>query len=107
MARKRNPPKIKLPAKWTPARVRVNSKGKVQVEINPSELGSGGRFAKCVESVEARGGAYDARAVCAEAGRKKYGVKKMAAMAAAGRRRNTRSRRNTTRPKVNRRRARR
>lgn len=83
-------PKIKLPSKFTPAQVRVNSKGQVQIKINPSKLkNAGGRFAKCVKSVEARGGAYDARAVCAAAGRKKYGKKKFAAMARAGRRKNT------------------
>lgn len=86
---------IKLPAKWTPAHVRVNEKGKVQVKINPARLGSGGRFPKCVESVEARGGAYDAKAVCAAAGRKKYGKKKFAAMAAAGRRRKQNARART------------
>ena len=80
-------PRIKLPATWTNAKVRVNKKGEVQVRLNPAALGSGGRFAACVKSVEARGGAYDPRAVCATAGRKKYGRKKMAAMAAAGRRR--------------------
>jgi hypothetical protein len=78
---------VKLPAKWTPAKVRVLKNGKVQVKINPAQLGSGGRFAKCVESVEARGGAADPRAVCAAAGRKKYGAAKMAAMAKAGRKR--------------------
>ena len=83
--------KVKLPANWTPAQVRVLKNGKVQLKINPAKLGSGGRFAKCAQSVEAEGGAMDARAVCAAAGRKKYGAKKMAAMAKAGkRRRNTR-----------------
>jgi len=66
---------------WTEAKVRVVN-GKVQVKVNPQS-----RFAKCVKSVEKRGGAYDARAVCAAAGRKKYGKKKFQAMAAAGRRR--------------------
>jgi hypothetical protein len=66
-------PAIKLPSKFTPAEVRVNEQGKVQIRINPAKLGSGGRFVKCVESVEARGGARDPRAVCAAAGRKKYG----------------------------------
>jgi hypothetical protein len=87
--RKRNPA-IKLPSKFTPAEVRVNEQGKVQIRINPAKLGSGGRFAKCVESVTARGGARDPRAVCAAVGRKKYGAKKFAAMARAGRKRTTR-----------------
>lgn len=63
-------PAIKLPSKFTPAEVRVNEQGKVQIRINPAKLGSGGRFAKCVESVEAKGGARDPRAVCAAAERK-------------------------------------
>lgn len=45
------------------------------------------RFQKCVESVQARGGAYSARGVCAAAGRKKYGAGKFAAMAKAGKKR--------------------
>jgi hypothetical protein len=83
---KRNPA-VKLPSKFTPAEVRVNEQGKVQIRINPAKLGSGGRFAKCVESVTAKGGAVDPRAVCAAAGRKKYGAKKFATMAQAGRKR--------------------
>jgi hypothetical protein len=81
----RSNPAVKLPSKFTPAEVRVNEQGKVQIRINPAKLGSGGRFAKCVESVEAKGGAVDPRAVCAAAGRKKYGAKKFAAMGRAGR----------------------
>ena len=67
---------VKLPAKWTDAKFRVTKSGKVQLKLNPAKLGSGGRFAKCVESVEARGGVYDPKAVCAAAGRKKYGKRK-------------------------------
>ena len=44
-------------------------------------------FERCVESVSKRGGAYDPKAVCAAAGRKKYGKKQFQAMAAAGRKR--------------------
>lgn len=44
------------------------------------------RFEKCVKSVEKRGGAASPRAVCASAGRKKYGAAAFAKMAAAGRR---------------------
>lgn len=43
------------------------------------------RFEKCVKSVEARGGSYSPRGVCAAAGRKKYGKRKFQAMAEAGR----------------------
>lgn len=54
---------------------------------NPARVGSGGRFQRCVEAVAASGSADDPAAVCAAAGRRKYGAAKFAAMAAAGRRR--------------------
>ena len=50
------------------------------------------RFAKCVKSVESRGGSYDARGVCAAAGRKKYGKAKFQKMATAGKARAARRR---------------
>ena len=43
-------------------------------------------FEKCVEDVTARGSAYDPRAVCATAGRRKYGQAEMTRRAIAGRR---------------------
>jgi len=49
---------------------RPNPKGTVK-------LGSGKRFEKCVEEVTARGGAQDPKAVCAKAGIRKYGKKRM------------------------------
>ncbi len=49
--------------------------------------GGGGKFAKCVKSVSRRKGVKDAKAICAAAGRKKYGAKKMAKWAAKGRKR--------------------
>jgi len=49
------------------------------------KLGGGGRFAAGVKKIEAKGEpASEAKAVMAIAGRKKYGNKKMASMAAAG-----------------------
>lgn len=48
-------------------------------------LGQGGRFA-AVEAKARASGARNPAAVAAAAGRKKYGAKKMAAMAAKGRR---------------------
>jgi hypothetical protein len=45
------------------------------------------KFDKCVAQVSAKGGAVDPRAVCAKAGRKKYGKKKFQKMALAGKRR--------------------
>lgn len=48
-------------------------------------LGQGGRFA-AVEAAAAKSGARNPAAVAAAVGRKKYGAKRMAKMAAAGRR---------------------
>lgn len=50
-----------------------------------AKLGSGSRF-KAVERSAAKSGAEDPAAVAAAVGRAKYGEKKMAKMAAAGRR---------------------
>lgn len=49
-----------------------------------AKLGSGARF-KAVERSAAKSGASDPAAVAAAIGRKKYGDKKMAKMAAKGR----------------------
>ncbi len=51
-----------------------------------AKLGSGARF-KAVERKAAASGARNPAAVAAAAGRKKYGTKKMTAMAVAGKRR--------------------
>lgn len=48
--RRRNPA-IKLPANFTPAEVRVNEQGKVQIRINPAKVGRG-RTVKGVQSVQ-------------------------------------------------------
>ena len=50
------------------------------------KLGSGERFKQVAASAR-RGGARDPEAVAAAVGRKKYGAKRMAEMAAAGRKR--------------------
>lgn len=50
------------------------------------KLGTGKRF-KAVEASARKSGARDPKAVAAAVGRKKYGAKRMAKMAAAGRRR--------------------
>ncbi len=49
-----NPRKVKLPSKWTNAKVRVDQKGNVQIGLaqNPF-LGKGGTLAKGVKSVTA------------------------------------------------------
>lgn len=49
------------------------------------KLGSGKRFQKLERSIAARGDVRDPAAVAASIGRKKYGAKKMAKLAAAGR----------------------
>ena len=54
---------------------------------NPARLGSGERFAALESEIAEKGSAYDPRAVTASIGRKKYGVKKMVQLAAAGRKR--------------------
>lgn len=51
-----------------------------------TKLGGGGRFKKVAASARASG-ARNPNAVAAAVGRRKYGAKKMATMAAAGRRR--------------------
>jgi hypothetical protein len=56
------------------------------------QRGNPTRFERCVEEVSAKGGAYDPQAVCATAGRQKYGKKRFQKMAAAGRRRARRRR---------------
>ena len=60
---------------------------------NPTErpfsrapLGEGGRFKACVSKMRRRGDVDDPKALCASIGRKKYGAKRMAAMAKRGRR---------------------
>jgi hypothetical protein len=54
--------------------------------MKSSKLGGGGRFAKLSSKLESQGKSPEAaKAIAAEAGRKKYGNKKMSAMATAGR----------------------
>jgi len=56
-----------------------------------ARLGSGARF-KAVARAAKKGGAYSPGGVAASACRKKYGAKRCAQMAAAGRRRHGRKR---------------
>lgn len=63
---------------------KVKTTGKTNGKSNA--LGGGGRFAQ-VEAEAAASGARDPAAVAAAVGRKKYGGKKMAQMAAKGRQR--------------------
>lgn len=55
---------------------------------NPGAPGSA--FKRCVKAVSEKGSAYDPNAVCASQGRKKYGAKKYAALARAGKKRKAR-----------------
>lgn len=48
-------------------------------------LGSGGRFAALKQKLSSRPGVKNPGALAAAIGRRKYGAKKMSAMAAAGR----------------------
>jgi hypothetical protein len=57
-------PRVKLPTTFIPAHVRVDQHGNVQIKVNPGRLKGTGKFARCVKSVEAKGGAYDPRSVC-------------------------------------------
>jgi hypothetical protein len=50
-------PHVKLPTQWTPGHVRVDQHGNVQIKVNPGKLKGTGKFARCVKSVEAKGGA--------------------------------------------------
>lgn len=50
-----------------------------------AKLGTGARFAALVKKIKAEHSASNPKAVAAAIGRKKYGAKKMAKMAAAGR----------------------
>lgn len=62
----------------------IKTKGKYKGKSN--KLGGGGRF-KQVEDKARANGASNPAAVAAAVGRKKYGAKKMAKMASAGRKR--------------------
>lgn len=69
------------------SKAKPKAKAKSKVAKKP-KLGSGKRFAALEGKVEKEGYSKDAaKAIAASAGRKKYGAKKMASMAAAGKRR--------------------
>jgi hypothetical protein len=64
----------------------AQEKGEVMAAKKKPKLGTGARF-KQVAAAAKKGGARNPNAVAAAIGRKKYGAKKMAKMAAAGRKR--------------------
>lgn len=56
-----------------------------------NKIGGGGRFAQTVDAIEKSGvSPKEARAIAAIQGRKRYGAKRFAQMAAAGRKRQAR-----------------
>jgi hypothetical protein len=55
--------------------------------MGKAKLGTGARFDALVEMFKKQGGINNPKALAASIGRKKYGPKKMAKMAAAGRKR--------------------
>lgn len=58
-----------------------------EIVMAQPKLGSGGRFRALKRKIAARGGVRNPGAVAAAIGRKKYGAKRMARMAARGRKR--------------------
>jgi hypothetical protein len=62
----------------------MTGKHKARGDAAKSALGSGGRFKTLSSKLKAKG-VKDPDALAASIGRKKYGARKMAAMAAAGR----------------------
>jgi hypothetical protein len=76
---------------WTPVHaVRFNSDGSVSLmgtHLNPAKLGSGGRFKVLTGELSHKPGIYDPKGLAAAIGRRKYGAKKFAQLAARGKRR--------------------
>lgn len=68
-----------------PERKNYMKTGGVYTHNSPqAPLGEGGRFAALKKKLSGRAGVTDPGALAASIGRKKYGAKKMAKMAAAG-----------------------
>lgn len=60
--RSRTNPRVKLPSKWTNAKVRVDGKGNVQIGLAQNPMGSkGGKVCKNVKSVKANASARSVR----------------------------------------------
>jgi len=74
---------------WDARRERGTDSSMPDWAKNPGAPGAA--FKRCVRDVEAKGGADDPKAVCAAAGRKKYGKAEFQRMAAAGRKRAARN----------------
>jgi hypothetical protein len=80
--------RINIMAKASPAKRKAARANQKRVQ-KKAKLGSGKRFAAVAKAAKASG-AKNPAAVAAAIGRKKYGAKKMAKMAAAGRKRKKR-----------------
>jgi hypothetical protein len=98
---KRKRPAMRIPvahlkafAKLFGGKIPAGAMEQIRREYRKNPGAPGVAFKRCVAAVEARGGAVSPRGVCASAGRKKYGVKKFAAMSAAGRARAAKKRSN-------------
>lgn len=59
----------------------VASRAKVGNKGFPGKLGTGQRFAECVEEMEGKKGVYDPKGLCAYIGRQKYGKREFARLA--------------------------
>jgi hypothetical protein len=80
------------PGKKLPDAVRIKRLGGGGFSIIPMKMNKAGGFERCVRDVTRKGSAYDPRAVCATAGRKKYGQAEMTRRSIAGKRRARRMR---------------
>lgn len=67
---------------------------------NPAKAGTGKRMQQCIEEVTTRGGAQSPRAVCASAGIRKYGKKRMMKWAKKGKARAARKNTKKKKPSV-------
>lgn len=78
------------PGKPAPAAVRVKRLKGGGISVMPLKMMNPSAFDRCVADVRRKGTAYDPRAVCATAGRQKYGQAEMTRRAMAGKRRKRR-----------------
>lgn len=70
--------------KTSTARAKATPGESYKITGKPAKLGTGKRFETLTQAIAKRGGVSDPAAVAAAIGRKKYGAKKMAGMAAKG-----------------------
>ena len=70
--------------KTSTARAKATPGESYKITGKPAKLGTGKRFETLIEAISKRGGVSDPAAVAAAIGRKKYGSKKFAGLAAKG-----------------------